>query len=194
MDYLQYTHLQVRWSGQEEKKGRFVLVVQKDWRTFATASNYTLIIIITVKAVITYLVVMNRMLVSFVALLMATFATAQTAINPLAQRDRHSWQPVQALEQLKAEPMKAYGGDYPYQWFSRPQTKAPKGYKPFYVSHYSRHGSRYYWTDHLYKDIDTLMTIGHNRRHSTRSLKKLKRNCRQAFQSSRRLVGNSTKV
>lgn len=153
----------MRWSGREEKKVRFVLVVQKDWRTFATASNYTLIIIITVTAVITYLVVMNRMLVSFVAMLMATFATAQTAINPLAQRDRHSWQPVQALEQLKAEPMKAYGGDYPYQWFSRPQTKAPKGYKPFYVSHYSRHGSRYYWTDHLYKDIDTLMTIGHNR-------------------------------
>ncbi len=26
-------------------------------------------------------------------------------------------------------------------------TPAPKGYKPFYVSHYGRHGSRYHWTD-----------------------------------------------
>ncbi len=25
-------------------------------------------------------------------------------------------------------------------------TPAPKGYKPFYVSHYGRHGSRYHWT------------------------------------------------
>ena len=67
------------------------------------------------------------------------------------------------LDELKADPMKAYGTDYPYQVMERPQTKAPKGYKPFYISHYSRHGSRYYWTDHLYKDLDTLMTIAHNR-------------------------------
>ena len=26
-------------------------------------------------------------------------------------------------------------------------TPAPKGYRPFYVSHYGRHGSRYHWTD-----------------------------------------------
>lgn len=26
-------------------------------------------------------------------------------------------------------------------------TPTPKGYKPFYVSHYGRHGSRYHWTD-----------------------------------------------
>ncbi|RRD89356.1 histidine-type phosphatase [Bacteroides heparinolyticus] len=32
-----------------------------------------------------------------------------------------------------------------------PQAKAPKGYKPFYVSHYGRHGSRYLIADHDYK-------------------------------------------
>lgn len=26
-------------------------------------------------------------------------------------------------------------------------TPAPRGYRPFYVSHYGRHGSRYHWTD-----------------------------------------------
>ena len=30
-----------------------------------------------------------------------------------------------------------------------PQTRAPKGYKPFYVSHYGRHGSRYLIGDRL---------------------------------------------
>ena len=35
------------------------------------------------------------------------------------------------LDQLKADPKKSYGTDYPYQ-FANPQlTKAPKGYKPF---------------------------------------------------------------
>ena len=68
----------------------------------------------------------------------------------------------QVLDQLKNDPMKAYGTDYPYQLVEHPQTKAPKGYKPFYISHYSRHGSRYYWTDHLYKELDTLMTVAHN--------------------------------
>ena len=32
-----------------------------------------------------------------------------------------------------------------------PQTKAPKGYKPFYVSHYGRHGSRFLIGDRDYK-------------------------------------------
>ena len=47
-----------------------------------------------------------------------------------------------ALEQLKADPRKAYGMDYPYTFTTQQRTKAPKGYKPFYISHYSRHGSR----------------------------------------------------
>ncbi|MCR4603449.1 MAG: hypothetical protein K5683_07970 [Prevotella sp.] len=66
-------------------------------------------------------------------------------------------QGIPALEQLKANPRKAYGNDYPYQQEPTQLTKAPRGYKPFYISHYSRHGSRYYWTDRLYKDLDTLM-------------------------------------
>lgn len=36
-------------------------------------------------------------------------------------------------------------------------TPAPKGYKPFYVSHYGRHGSRSNWGGHRYKRLaDTL--------------------------------------
>ena len=67
------------------------------------------------------------------------------------------------LEQLKADPKKSYGTDYPYPYKKVELTKAPKGYKPFYISHYARHGSRYYWTDNLYKNLDTLMNTAHNK-------------------------------
>ncbi|MBR6263934.1 MAG: histidine-type phosphatase, partial [Prevotella sp.] len=67
------------------------------------------------------------------------------------------------LEQLKADLKKSYGTDYPYPYKKVELTKAPKGYKPFYISHYARHGSRYYWTDNLYKNLDTLMNTAHNK-------------------------------
>ena len=72
-----------------------------------------------------------------------------------------------ALDQLKADPRKAYGNDYPYPTRPVKLTKAPRGYKPFYISHYARHGSRYYWTDQLYKDLDTLLRVAHNRHQLT---------------------------
>ena len=67
-------------------------------------------------------------------------------------------QGVSPLDQLKANPRKAYGNDYPYRQEDVRLTKAPKGYKAFYISHYARHGSRYYWSDHLYHYLDTLLT------------------------------------
>ena len=75
-----------------------------------------------------------------------------------------SWgQGVSALDQLKANPRKSYGNDYPYKQEDVRLTKAPRGYKAFYISHYARHGSRYYWTDQLYKDLDTLLTTAHEK-------------------------------
>ena len=59
-------------------------------------------------------------------------------------------QQTNVFDQLKSDPKKAYGTDYPYAFAKAPLTKAPRGYKPFYISHYGRHGSRYYsigkWT------------------------------------------------
>ena len=71
-------------------------------------------------------------------------------------------QGVPALEQLKADPKKAYGNDYPYLFETVEPTRAPRGYKPFYISHYARHGSRYYWNSSLYNQLDTLMTAAHD--------------------------------
>ena len=72
-----------------------------------------------------------------------------------------------ALEQLKADPRKAYGTDYPYSFNTRPLTKTPNGYEPFYISHYGRHGSRYYWTDRLYIELDSLLSYAHRKNNLT---------------------------
>ena len=77
------------------------------------------------------------------------------AINVSAQN-------ASALDQLKADPRKAYGNDYPYPHYIVDLTKTPDGYKPFYISHYARHGSRYYWNAFLYQELDSLLSKAHN--------------------------------
>ena len=72
-------------------------------------------------------------------------------------------QRMNVLEEVKANPQKAYGTDYPYTFDAPALTKSPKGYKPFYISHYARHGSRYYWTNSLYLELDTIMTEAHDK-------------------------------
>ena len=37
-------------------------------------------------------------------------------------------------------------------------TKAPKGYKPFYISHYGRHGARYAWQSDLYDKLNEVFS------------------------------------
>ena len=85
-----------------------------------------------------------------------TLLAACIALGALAQS-------VPALEQLKADPRKAYGTDYPYAFRMEPLTPAPRGYKPFYITTYARHGSRYYWNDRLYKQLDTLLLDAHEK-------------------------------
>ena len=68
-----------------------------------------------------------------------------------------------ALDELKAVPRKAYGTDFPYEFTTQRLTKAPSGYKPFYISHYGRHGSRYYWNAMLYQELANLLTKAHER-------------------------------
>ncbi|MBQ8657042.1 MAG: histidine-type phosphatase [Prevotella sp.] len=95
---------------------------------------------------------MKRILTNLLLVLLVTSAWAQR---------------TSAISQLQTDPRKAYGMDYPYSLNTAPLTKAPDGYVPFYVSHYGRHGSRYYWTDKLYRELDTLLTDAHNRHNLT---------------------------
>jgi len=95
---------------------------------------------------------MKRILTLFLSVLLAATAGAQ-AVGP--------------LEQLKANSRKAYGNDYPYQQEPTVLTKSPSGYKPFYISLYARHGSRYYWSAQLYRDLDTLLVTARRRHQLT---------------------------
>lgn len=61
------------------------------------------------------------------------------------------------FEEIRADLNKAGGVYLAYPTVETKQTPAPKGYKPFYVSHYGRHGSRYLLSDRDYQWIIQLM-------------------------------------
>ncbi len=56
-------------------------------------------------------------------------------------------------EEMYATPEKCAGVYYAYPVEASANTPAPKGYKPFYVSHYGRHGSRYLINDEDYSKV-----------------------------------------
>lgn len=62
-----------------------------------------------------------------------------------------SAQQYDVLDQVRSDVRKSYGMEGPHR-FDAPArlTKAPKGYKPFYINHYGRHGSRYAWNANTY--------------------------------------------
>ena len=49
----------------------------------------------------------------------------------------------EALAQITENPDRAATNMHSYEFHPMVDTPAPRGYKPFYVSHYGRHGSRY---------------------------------------------------
>lgn len=59
-------------------------------------------------------------------------------------------------EEITADLNKAGGVYYAYPVSESRNTPAPKGYKPFYISHYGRHGSRYLISDNDYKWVADL--------------------------------------
>lgn len=82
---------------------------------------------------------MKRLLIALAIIGFACSAMAQTA-----------------RERIKEDPSYALGVYRLYPTQFKEQTAVPKGYKPFYISHYGRHGSRYI----LYDDkIDRVFGI-----------------------------------
>lgn len=60
-------------------------------------------------------------------------------------------QQYDVVEKVTADIRKAYGMEGPHRLDEfGTLSKAPSGYKPFYISHYGRHGSRYAWNDETY--------------------------------------------
>lgn len=66
-------------------------------------------------------------------------------------------QQYDVLDIVNSDIRKVYGMEGPHRLDEfGTLSKAPKGYKPFYISHYGRHGSRYAWNDRTYtllKDV-----------------------------------------
>ena len=84
---------------------------------------------------------MNKIFkIALVALLLPVAAFAQTA-----------------KEEIFADLNKAGGVYYAYPVNTVEQTETPKGYEPFYISHYGRHGSRYLIADNDYLWVLQLM-------------------------------------
>ncbi|MBQ8061682.1 MAG: hypothetical protein IJ205_07075 [Bacteroidales bacterium] len=61
------------------------------------------------------------------------------------------------LDQVASSRDKAAGVEGPYRFDAAPLTPAPKGFKPFYISHYGRHGSRYAWNPNTYTKIKDVL-------------------------------------
>ena len=79
---------------------------------------------------------MKKNLLLFSFLLSALAASAQTA-----------------KEEIYADVLKAGSNHMAYQVPTQPLTKAPKGYTPFYMSHYGRHGSRWLLNENDYLNV-----------------------------------------
>ena len=63
-------------------------------------------------------------------------------------------QQLNVLDLVREDPRKSAGMEGPHRLDEMGQlTKAPCGYKPFYISHYGRHGSRYAWNSKTYTII-----------------------------------------
>ena len=59
-------------------------------------------------------------------------------------------QSYDVLDIIASDRQKNSGCEGPYRFDAPALTPAPKGFKPFYISHYGRHGSRYAWTSDAY--------------------------------------------
>ena len=87
----------------------------------------------------------NRLLSVLIAL--AAFSAAVSA------------QEYKVLDIVRADERKAWAMEGPHRLDEMgPLSKAPCGYKPFYISHYGRHGSRYAWNAKTYTLIHDVLS------------------------------------
>lgn len=82
------------------------------------------------------------------------------------------------LEEMANYPERCGGRYYAYPVTESANTPAPKGYEPFYISHYSRHGSRYMISD---KDYTGVLDV-FEKAHKTGALTALGEDVRERLQ------------
>ena len=65
---------------------------------------------------------------------------------------------AEVLRYIRENPRRAAFNTHSYEFHPVHDTKAPKGYKPFYISHYGRHGSRGAWGLDAYQRVQSVLT------------------------------------
>ena len=65
-----------------------------------------------------------------------------------------------AVKAILEDNTRAANNHNSYEFFALSDTPAPKGYKPFYISHYGRHGSRSAWGGDAYKYVIEILEQG----------------------------------
>ena len=93
-------------------------------------------------------------------------------------------------QQLSAHPEFLSGTDYLCPAGPVQLTKAPKGYKAFYISHYGRHGARYAWQSDLYDRIHEVLSAAEADGNLTALGKDYKRRFDSLYPSVRYRVGD----
>ena len=79
---------------------------------------------------------------------------AVLALSSMFVTARGQEQSAQMVQFLKEFPQRASFNSHSYEFIDVTDTPAPHGYKPFYISHYGRHGSRSEWAgDYTYKVV-----------------------------------------
>jgi len=93
-------------------------------------------------------------------------------------------------EQLESHPEYLYATDYLCPTGPVKLTPAPKGYKPFYLSHYGRHGARYGWQSDIYSWPNEVFTEAEEKGNLTELGKDFKRRFDILFPDVRYRVGD----
>lgn len=93
---------------------------------------------------------MKRLILVFTAFLGLAAASALAQVH----------QSPAAVKALQEDRTRAGNNLNSYEFFPIQDTKAPAGYKPFYVSHYGRHGSRSDWGGSAFLGVIAVMEQG----------------------------------
>jgi hypothetical protein len=85
------------------------------------------------------------------------FLLSACVLALLASASSLSGQVYDVLQIVASDRNRSAGVEGPYRFDVAPLTPAPKGYVPFYISHYGRHGSRYAWSTSTYTKVKDVL-------------------------------------
>ena len=119
------------------------------------------------------------LLISLAALFVATTAVAQTAREE-----------IDKYQHIAMASFSTYAAPY----FAKPIAKAPKGYKPFYISHYGRHGSRHESTQDYPNSLVEIFRVADSLGILTAKGKEVKKVAEEIYVAHKDRIGELTRI